>query len=451
MIGQTQLLTVLDALVKRSRADGISVCAEASTRRVCRFAYQAIHQNLVQEDIEVTVKVIRGRRVGVASTDTLAPASLTRCVKAARDIAANAPQQQDLPDLPGDHRVRTTADHFPATARMDPRACVGAIQRLFHLSQGSGAELAGSMVVGEDELAVANSAGVSSYTASTIAGAKLVTMYRTLSGYASGVHRRFDRLDLDAILQRSLRQCLHREEPVRLPLGTYEVIVEPEAVAELLDWLGAIAFGAKSLQERTSCLTGRMGETMMSRQLTIYDDGTEPETLRMPFDYEGVPKQNTLLIDRGKAVGVAYDTAYGKRFGRPSTGHGMTPDHVEGPLPLHLGIAPGRTSVPEMIASCQRGLLIPRFHYVNGLLNPREALMTGLLREGVFLIERGKVVAPVTRMRFTQGLVEAFRHVLGVSRERRLVADPSTSVGSSLVPTLHLARFKFTGRSGADE
>jgi predicted Zn-dependent protease len=125
----------------------------------------------------------------------------------------------------------------------------------------------------------------------------------------------------------------------------------------------------------------------------------------------------------------------------------MTPDETEGPLPLNLAIAPGRLRVSEMIRRCKRGLLIPRFHYVNGLLNPREALMTGLTREGAFLIEDGKLVAPVTKMRFTQSLLEAFSHVRGVSSERRLVADPSQGFGSALMPTLHLAKFQFTGRS----
>ena len=167
----------------------------------------------------------------------------------------------------------------------------------------------------------------------------------------------------------------------------------------------------------------------------------------MPFDFEGTPKQRVTLIDGGRAAGIVYDAAYGARFGHPSTGHGMPPDDIEGPLPLHLGMAPGRATVEEMTRACTRGLLIPRFHYVNGLLNPREALMTGLTREGTFLIERGKVTAPVKTLRFTQGLLEAFSRVLGVSRARRLIADPSQELGCAVMPTLHLAAFKFTGRS----
>src|SRR3989338_7006189 len=401
MIGQTRLLTELSKLVTRTRADGVSVCAQARTRRVFRFANEAIHQDLAQESVNVTVKVIANRRVGVGSADTLEPQSLKRCVRAALEIAKHSPATEVLPPLPAGHRIRTSADHVAATARMSPAGSVAKLKRLYRICRGAGAQLAGSIILGEDELAVVNSAGTSCFAASTIAGAKLVTMYRKLSGFASGVHRDVTRLNLDGLLKRSLGQSLHRIEPVTLPLGTYEVILEPEAVAELMEWLGSIAFGAKSVEKRTSFLAGQMGEQVMDRRVTILDHGNEPKSLRLPFDFEGTPKQKVLLIDHGQAAGIVYDAAYGQRFGHPSTSHGMSADEVEGPMPLHLAMLPGTTSTAQMVRACSRGLLIPRFHYVNGLLNPREALMTGLTREGTFLIKDGKLVAPVTTLRFT--------------------------------------------------
>ena len=448
MIGRA-LLPGLARVIRRSKADAVSACAHARMRRVFRFAYDAIHQDLVQETLTVTLRTVVGRRVGVASADTLEPASLARCLRAAEEIARHAPPQDVVPELPARARISVRADYALPTARWSAAEAVGALKRLFLLCRGAGAALAGSLVTGEDEFAVANSRGLACYAASTVAGAKLVTMHGPLSGYASAVHRSIRRLALDRLLERSLRQSLHAQAPVALPLGTYEVILEPEAVADLVSWLGYTAFGAKSVQERTSCLAGRMGEQLMDRQVTIYDDGQDPATLRMPFDFEGVPRQRVALIERGLATGIVYDTTYGARFGHPSTGHAMTPGDVEGPLPLHLGMLPGRASLAQMIRGCRRGLLIPRFHYVNGLLNPREALMTGLTREGTCLIERGRLSAPVRTLRFTQSLLEAFRRVRAVSRERRLVADPSQELGCAVMPALHLPAFRFTGRSEA--
>ena len=449
MTGQVKLLTALTTLVRSAGADGVSACAHAKTRRVFRFAFGAIHQDLVQESVTVTVKVIRDRRVGVASTDTLSADGLKRCVTAAGEIARHSPAQQGLPELPRRHRVTASGDYVASTARLSASAAVSRLKRLFQFSRGAGAELAGSFITGEDEFAVANSSEVACYSASTVSGAKFVTMYRDLSGYASGVHRDIECLNEEALLKRSLTQSLHRREPVTVPLGAYEVILEPEAVAELVTWLGYTAFGAKSVEERTSFLAGRLGERVFAPSITITDDGRDPATLRLPFDFEGSPRRKVTLIDRGKAAGIVYDAAYGTRFHQPSTGHAMPPDETEGPLPLHLLMAPGQSSLPEMIRSCRRGLLIPRFHYVNGLLNPREALMTGLTREGTFLIERGRLVAPVKTLRFTQSLLDAFSRVRNVSKERRLVADPSQELGCAVMPALHLATFTFTGRSEA--
>ena len=447
MIGGARLLGALRRAVRRAEGDGVSACAHARQRRVFRFAYDAIHQDLVQESVQVTIKVIREKRAGVASTSALTPEGLARCAAIASEIARHSPQQADVPPLPARHRARSTQDYVAATAALSPAECVASLKQLFRICRGAGAALAGSMVTGEDELAVANSAGVACYAASTVAGAKLVTMYRKLSGYVSGAHRDVRRLKLEDLLKRSLDQSLRREEPVTLPLGTYEVILEPEAVGELVNWLGYTAFGAKSVEERTSFMAGRMGEQVMDRQVTISDDATSASTLRMPFDFEGVPKRRTVLIDRGRAAGLVYDMTYGARFGQPSTGHGMPPDETEGPFPLHLAMAAGTRSLAQMIASCKRGLLIPRFHYVNGLLNPREALMTGLTREGTYVIEHGRLARPVTTLRFTQSMLEAFSHVRGISKERRLIADPAQEMGCGLMPALHLERFAFTGRS----
>ena len=447
MLGEARLLTELRQVVKRSPADGISVCAHAGTRRVFRFADESVHQALVRQTISVTVKVILNNRVGVAGTETLEADSLARCVRSAVEIAKHAPQPDDRPILPAGTRITTRADALEATAAFTPAMALAAIRWLFHLCRGAGATLAGSLVTGDDTFAVVNSAGARCYAASTVAGAKLVTMYRKLSGFAGGVHRDIRRLDLDGLLKRSLRQSLHQEDPVTLPLGTYEVILEPEAVADLVTWLGYTGFGAKSVQERASFLAGRMGERVFDPEITICDDGHDPQGLRVPFDFEGTLKQRVPLIDRGIAAGIVYDTVYGARFRHPSTGHAMPPQDTDGPLPLHLVMAPGRAPLSQMIRACKRGLLIPRFHYVNGLLNPREALMTGLTREGAFLIENGRITKPVSTMRFTHSLLEAFRRVLGVSSERRLIADPSQELGCALMPSLHLAAFQFTGRS----
>ena len=151
---------------------------------------------------------------------------------------------------------------------------------------------------------------------------------------------------------------------------------------------------------------------------------------------------------KGRSLEGDYRTrvyAYFSRVVRRA--HALSPDEVEGPLPQHLVLEPGETPRADLIRAVTRGVFIPRFHYVSGLLNPREALMTGLTREGACLIEHGKLTTPITTMRFTQSCLEAFQHVRGISSEQRLIADPAQDAGCAIMPTLHLATFRFTGRS----
>lgn len=447
MIGSSKLLNTLMALVTRSKADSTSVFAEARTRRVLRFAQGRIHQDLVQESLQVSVTARLDRRIGVASTETLDRAGLSRCLASAVEIARHTRAAASVPSLPSTSRLITTQDHVPSTAAVSVRRMVETIRRLFHLCQGLGVELAGSSMAAEEERVVVNSRGAACYAASTVSGIKLVTMRKGLRGFAGGVHPDIRGLDADTLLERALASCLLRRAPMSVPVGTYEVILEPEAIAELLVWLGYITFGAKHLKERTSAFAGRIGERVAASSVTIVDDGTDPSGLRLSFDAEGIAKQRVPLIERGRAAGVVYDTAYGALYGRASSGHALSPGDPEGPLPMNLFLAPGRSSREEMIRRCEHGLLIPRFHYVNGLLSPRDTLMTGLTREGACLIEDGKIRAPITTLRFTQSALEALSHVKGLSKERERVADPAQDPGCVVAPTVHLAQFRFTGRS----
>ena len=447
MIGSTKLLNTLSALTKRSKADATSVFAEARTCRVLRFAQGRIHQDLVQESLHVSITTRLDHRIGVASTETLDRVGLARGLNAAIEIARHARAAKVVPELPSGHRLLATHDHVPATSAVSAVRMVDTIRRLFHFCQGLGVELAGSSMTAEEERVVVNSRGVACYAASTVSGLKLVTMRKGLRGFAGGVHPDVRKLDAETLLERALAPCLLRHAPVSLPIGTYEVILEPEAVAELLVWLGYITFGAKQLKERTSAFAGRLGDTVAAPSVTIVDDGTDADGLRLPFDAEGTLKQRVLLIERGRAAGVVYDTMHGALYGRPSTGHALTPGDTEGPLPMNLFLESGTSSREEMIRRCERGLLIPRFHYVNGLLGPRDTLMTGLTREGACLIENGKIRAPIATLRFTQSALEALSHVKGISKARERVADPAQDPGCVVAPTIHLAKFRFTGRS----
>jgi len=153
-----------------------------------------------------------------------------------------------------------------------------------------------------------------------------------------------------------------------------------------------------------------------------------------------VSKQRVDLVERGVARAVVYDSYTAGREGVTSTGHALPAPNSCGPVAWHLLMAPGQTSLEEMIAHTERGLLVTRFHYVN-VIHPRETIITGMTRDGTWLIEGGKVARPVKNLRFTQSIVEAFSGVLELAREAIMVRPDDTPL---CVPAAHLAKFAFT-------
>lgn len=476
LLGRPRLLAALTAAARRTKADQTLIACERGAQTTLRFADGRFHQTFYAESVDVWVKVACDGHVGVATTNALSPEALRAAVEAAMAMARVAPP---MAGSRGPHQWtrkggsgRRTVTAVPAaaslaravpplatyaseTARRPIAGTIQALHDLWSRTGRAGYALAGSFTAGEEELAVVGPTGLARYQPFTVAGVKLVATRGGASGYAAATSRDIAQLDLDAVADRAVRLARANAAPRDLQLGRltgtsfgrYDVILEPEAVAELLEWLSYIAFGAKALTERTSPLAGHLGDRLMHPAISISDDALHPDGLAVPFDYEGVPKQRVPLIERGVAAGVVYDSAYGALYRRLSTGHAMPYDETEGPLPMHLTVAAGTTPRAELERRLGDGLVVSRFHYVNGLLDTRRALMTGLTRDGTFLVRRGKIVGAVKNLRFTQSILEAFSQVAALSRERRLIADPGSGLGSCLAPAMLIRDFTFTGKT----
>ncbi|MDO8729989.1 MAG: TldD/PmbA family protein [Candidatus Omnitrophota bacterium] len=449
LLGETKILAALKEAARASPADQTLLAAQRGGQTTLRFAHGRIHQSFHEEDLTVWIKVASGGRAGVATTSSLKHSALEKAIEAAMAIArlsgkatipafSAAPPEQPVPKL-------TT--YFPETVHRPLEEIVREIRSLWDHSRKAGPELAGSFVAGENELVVVGSKGLVQYQPFSIGGLRLVATEGKSSGFAAQAFRDINTLDAEGLRERALNFCRKNKDPKSLRLGRYDVLLEPEAVAELLEWLGFIGFGAKQVHERTSFMTGRLGERIMGKEISIYDDGSDPRGLAVPFDLEGIPKQRVDLVTQGKAGGIVYDSQYGKLYHHPSTGHALPYDEFEGPLASNLFLRAGNTPRSEMLQRMGRGLWITRFHYVSGLLKTQEALMTGLTRDGTFLVERGKVVGAVKNLRFTQSVLEAFSNVLAVSREQHLVADPAQGFSSVVTPALLIKNFTFTGQT----
>jgi PmbA protein len=221
--------------------------------------------------------------------------------------------------------------------------------------------------------------------------------------------------------------------------GDYAVVFEGYAVVDLMDMLGYLGFSALAVQEERSFV--EIGKKIASDLVTVRDDGADPAGLPMAFDYEGVAKQRVSLLQRGVCAGLVYDSQTAARDGVRSTGHGLPAPNPYGPFPLNMVMDAGTTSREELIGSMGRGLLVTRFHYTNPV-HPKLGIVTGMTRDGTFLVEDGKIVGPVRNLRFTQSYPQALGAVSGVSRERRTLKG---FLGGVVVPAIRVDAFTFTG------
>jgi predicted Zn-dependent protease len=163
---------------------------------------------------------------------------------------------------------------------------------------------------------------------------------------------------------------------------------------------------------------------------------------------EGVPKKKVMYVDKGVVGGPVYDRASAKKAGKRSTGHAVTPDQAsEGAYGANIFVKPGKVRRDKMIEGVRRGILVTRFHYINGLIDTRNSVLTGMTRDGTFLIENGEIKSGIKNLRFTDNIMKAFKSVKAISREVERVESWWSAVGCMTVPTIHLGKFRFSGKT----
>jgi predicted Zn-dependent protease len=258
-------------------------------------------------------------------------------------------------------------------------------------------------------------------------------------------------IDPDDLAAEALEKVLRGRDPQPLEGGAYDVVLEGYAVADMLKYFGQHAFGAPAVSEGTSFLSGRMGDRVMSRHVTIWDDGFDPNGLRQPFDFEAVPKRKVVIIDEGVANAAVHDRSSARKARVDSTGHALPPTftYLRGPFPLNMFMAEGTAGKDDLLRSIKRGIWVSRFHYT-AIVDARRMILTGLTRDGTFLIEDGRFTKPLRNMRFVQNCVDALSQVEAVGGATQLVRTKvfRDFYSVSRVPALKIQRFTFTGVAG---
>jgi predicted Zn-dependent protease len=259
------------------------------------------------------------------------------------------------------------------------------------------------------------------------------------TGYAEHCAVDATTIDAAAIGREAAEKARATAEAVSVEPGDYPVVLEEYAVVDLLDMLGYLGFSATAVQEERSFF--EPGKRIGTDLVTIVDDGYDPAGLPLWFDFEGVAKQRVSLVENGVCRNVVYDAQTAARDGVASTGHGLPAPNPYGPFPLNMIMAPGDESREELIGGLDRGLLVTRFHYTNPV-HPKLAIVTGMTRDGTFLVEGGRIIGPVRNLRYTQSYLAALAGTVAVARDRRTLRG---FLGGVVVPAVRIDGWTFTG------
>ena len=447
MLGEPEIRRIARAVLGASRADQTEVEVFANDSALTRFANNYIHQNVEQSDVDVRVRAVIGQKIGVASTNDVSDDALARVAARAYELARHQRENEDFRSLPRPQPVPHADAFVERTARCGPEERAAVVGQICDASARAALTAAGAYHTTAQEFAVANSLGVWAYHRQTQADINTVVMSGTSSGYAARASKDAADIDGEAVAREAVDVALRGVNPRAVEPGEYEVLLSPYAAVDLLDFFSYLSFSALPFIEKRSFMSGRIGEKVMGGNISIWDDGLSPDTIAEPFDYEGVPKQRVDLIDHGVARGVVWDSYLaGKQGGGArSTGHALPAGVTFGPIPMNMFMATGDATPDDMVRSIKRGLLVTRFWYTR-TVHPLNVVVTGMTRDGTFLVEGGKVVGPVRNMRFTQGYVEALNHVDAVGRDAMLLLG-DIGGGVRRIPALKVAKWNFTGVS----
>lgn len=428
---------VLERALSASTADETEAVLFAGENALTRFTHNAVHENVVESNHQLSVRAVIGKRTGVAATNRVDAEGILEVVRRACEIAKLSTEDPDFPGLPGPQgEVRDVAGAYdPATAEATPDARAAAVSEIAKVMRLHNLYAAGYVSTQTETIAVANTKGVKRFHRGTDSAINIKAMGRDASGYAEGFSRRFDDLDPKALAERAARKAVAGAQPRALEPGKYTVIFEPPAFREFLGYLSWIGFGAQAFEEGSSFMSGRLGERIVGENVTIRDDYAHPLGHGIPFDFEGVPRQPVTLIERGVARDVVYDSYYAAKLHHPNTGHALPAPSSDGPMPLNIVVDPGSRTLEDMIKDVHHGVLVTRTWYIR-LVDQKQTIITGMTRDGLFLIERGRITTGLKNMRFNQSIIGA----LG----RCELASALVRSESHVLPGVKFEEFNFT-------
>jgi PmbA protein len=434
-----KLISTVLALATKCGADETEVHVEEVADALTRFANNAIHQNVAEHGLTVSIRTILDGRTARVTTNRLEQDSLRAAIESSLSLAHSQPRNPKLLPLPGKQRYRTIRRFDSPTAQLtaDQRAMV--VRRACDLAVKRGQTAAGIFASGQHQTVLGNSRGLFAGYRETHAEFSITMQQGTAASWAKANAGRVRDFDPQALAQRASGKAQLAQSPRELPTGRYTVILEPSAVLDLVGFL-FYDFAATAVEDKRSCLNGRIGKAIFGKNINIVDNAYHPLQLGAPFDGEGIPRQRVTLVERGFAKNLVYSRSSAKAQKKKPTGHGFALPNEYGEAPMNLVFSGGDSTVEEMVRSTERGLLVTRLWYIREV-DPYEKMMTGMTRDGLFLIEKGKVAGAVRNFRFNQSILEMLRNVELLGPAIRATGEEAFEM---VVPAMKVRDFHFS-------
>jgi PmbA protein len=426
-------------------ADAVFISTD---QNISRFANSNLHQNMSEISAELTLRVIVDEAMGVASTTSFDAEEIAATAALAREAARHSDPLQKFSGLyRGGEDVPQLRTFHDDVANISPADKAHSLKAMFDRGRAAGVHFAGSYATSASSVACGNSHGVRRYCTITDSEAVAIAIKGAESGYATAIDRGL--VDVVALGDEATYKATLCDDHLEdIEPGAFDVILEPPATAEVVEWLNMIAFTGQSYDDGSSFFVGNIGKQLLGANCSMSDDALDESFLPFPFDLEGLPKRRVPLIENGVVRTPAVDKAYADRLGFAPTATAWSLGGGDHGASLHTSIAPGTATREELIASTERGIWVTRFNYVNGLMEPKTALMTGTTRDGTFLIRDGRVAARLPNLRWTQPMVEALSNIEALTAERRVVGAWFNAFGGTIAPVMKIRNWQFTGKQG---
>ncbi|MGD0956267.1 MAG: TldD/PmbA family protein [Candidatus Acidiferrales bacterium] len=430
---------IAERVLKLSDADETEVDIGSTTDALTRFANNTIHQNVAEHTLGISVRAVVDGRTARATTNKTDDESLRRAVEAAVSLARNEPENPGLLPMLRTQKYQKVARFFPATAAATPQDRARAVTRVCKMAEKRKQTAAGIFSSGVSQSLLANSKGLFAHYEQTHSEFSVTILEERSSGWAKSNSPDIRTLDPEVLAESASRKAAESREPREIPAGRYTTILPPSAVLDLVGFL-FYDFAGTAVLDKRSCFTGRMGKKLLGDNITLWDDVYHPLQTGPPYDGEGLPRQKVLLVDKGVPKNLVYSRATAKKMKARPTGHGFSLPNEYGEAPMNLVFAGGDKSLDEMVRTTERGILVTRLWYIREV-DPYEKILTGMTRDGTFLIENGRVAGGIRNLRFNESIIEMLSNVEMLGPAVRAAGEESFEM---VVPAMKVRDFHFS-------